>query len=74
MIFWKSKYNNFIYEIEYENLINKNENEIKEIIKFCDFCAFPLAEGPMNLSVCWPLIRRLRFTHRKVSSLSEKGI
>ena len=36
MLFWKSKYKNFIYEIEYENLINNNKNEIKKIVNFCN--------------------------------------
>ncbi len=36
MNFWKSKYNNSIFEVRYENLIRNNEDEIKKIIKFCD--------------------------------------
>ena len=35
MNFWKKKYENTILEVNYENLINNNENEVKKIIKFC---------------------------------------
>ena len=35
MDFWKSKYNTFILDVQYENLINDNISEIKRIVKFC---------------------------------------
>ena len=36
MKYWKSFFNDDIYEIKYENLIKNNEEEIKKIIKFCN--------------------------------------
>ena len=36
MNFWKSNYQNNILEVNYEDLIENNENKIKEIIKFCN--------------------------------------
>jgi hypothetical protein len=36
MLHWKNLYKNEIYEIEYENLINNNETEIKNLIDYCD--------------------------------------
>ena len=36
IIYWKKKIPNFIYDIKYENIINNSENEIKNLIKFCD--------------------------------------
>jgi hypothetical protein len=34
--FWKSKYPEKIYDLEYENLINNQENETKKILDFCE--------------------------------------
>ena len=34
--FWKEKIPNFIYEIQYENLIIESNTEIKNLINFCD--------------------------------------
>jgi len=34
--FWKKKLPNFVYEIQYENLINETTTEIKQLIEFCD--------------------------------------
>ena len=34
--FWKEKLPNFIYEIQYENLIKNSIDETKNLIKFCD--------------------------------------
>ncbi len=34
--FWKEKLNNKIYEVSYEKLILDNENQVKNILKFCD--------------------------------------
>ncbi|MDC3184969.1 sulfotransferase [Candidatus Pelagibacter sp.] len=36
MIFWKSKYPDFICDAEYEKIIEHPEKEIKRIIEFCD--------------------------------------
>jgi len=36
MDYWKSKLGNFIYEINYENLVSNKEEEVKKLIKFCD--------------------------------------
>ena len=36
MEYWKSKLENFIYEINYENLVSNKEEEVKKLIKFCD--------------------------------------
>ena len=33
--YWKSKYGNFIYEIDYENLINNKTEETKKLFSFC---------------------------------------
>ena len=35
MNFWKIKYPENIFEVNYENLISNNVNEIKKIINFC---------------------------------------
>ena len=35
MTYWKSKYNDSIFEINYEKLTNKKEEEIEKIINFC---------------------------------------
>ncbi len=34
--FWKSKFPDFIYEANYEKIINNPDVEIKKLIKFCD--------------------------------------
>ena len=36
MEYWKLKLGNFIYEINYENLVSNKEEEVKKLIKFCD--------------------------------------
>lgn len=36
MKFWKEKIPNFIYEIEYKNLIENQNEESRKLIKFCD--------------------------------------
>ena len=36
MKFWNSKINKPFLDVDYENLINNNENEIRKIISFCD--------------------------------------
>ena len=36
MLHWKNLYKNEIYEIEYENLINNNKTEIRNLIDYCD--------------------------------------
>ena len=36
MLFWNQKYKNKIYNLNYENLINNQNEEIKNLIKFCD--------------------------------------
>ena len=33
--FWKKNYNEDIYNIKYENLIDNSEKEIKKLINFC---------------------------------------
>ncbi len=35
MEYWKSKLENFIYEIKYENLVSNKEEEVKKLINFC---------------------------------------
>ena len=34
--YWKKKYGNFIYEIDYEKLINNKIEETKKLFSFCD--------------------------------------
>ncbi len=34
--FWKKKYGNSIYELDYENLINNKEEETKKLFSFCE--------------------------------------
>jgi len=34
--YWKKKYPNFLYEIEYENLINNKNEETKKLFSFCN--------------------------------------
>jgi len=36
MNFWKNKIPNFIYDAQYEKIIEDKENEIKKILNFCD--------------------------------------
>ena len=36
MSFWKSKVPDFIYDVEYENLVQDKENEIRKILNFCE--------------------------------------
>ncbi len=36
MTFWKKKYNNSIYEIDYEKLIESTEEETKKLFTFCE--------------------------------------
>ena len=36
MDYWKSKFGEEIYEINYEKLVSNKEEEIKKLIKFCD--------------------------------------
>ena len=36
MNFWKSKFSDSIFEINYEKLVSDPENQIKKIIEFCD--------------------------------------
>jgi len=36
MTFWNSKYQNTIFNVQYENLIKNNQDEIKRIIDFCE--------------------------------------
>ena len=34
--YWKKKYPNFVYELEYENLIKDKNIETKKLFSFCD--------------------------------------
>ena len=36
MDFWDKKYKSDIYHLSYENLINNKEQQIKELLKFCE--------------------------------------
>ena len=36
MKFWNKLFNNEIYNLKYEDLVNDKENKIKELIKYCD--------------------------------------
>lgn len=36
MSFWNKKLPNYIYECEYENLVNNPDNEIPKLIEFCN--------------------------------------
>ena len=36
MIFWKEKYPNDIYDIEYEKLVNSPKSEVENLLKFCE--------------------------------------
>jgi len=35
MNFWRTKFQNSIYELKYENLVNNSEEEIKKLVNFC---------------------------------------
>ncbi len=35
MNFWKKKCGNFIYEVDYENIVNNNEVETRKLLNFC---------------------------------------
>jgi len=34
--FWKNKYSDFIYHLDYDKLVLNSENEIMKLLKFCD--------------------------------------
>ena len=36
MEFWKNKCEDFIYDINYENVVDKSEDEIRKLLNFCD--------------------------------------
>ena len=36
MNFWQKKFQTFIYNVKYEDLVNKPEEEIKKLLKFCN--------------------------------------
>ena len=36
MEFWKNKCGDFIYDINYENVVDKSEDEIRKLLNFCD--------------------------------------
>ena len=36
MSFWKEKIPNYIYDLQYEDLVNNQEEVSKKIIQFCD--------------------------------------
>ena len=36
MIFWRGKFPNFIYDIEYSSLVENPKLEIKELLSFCE--------------------------------------
>ena len=36
MDFWKSKFNEDIYEANYEKIVNSPEIEVKKMLSFCD--------------------------------------
>ena len=36
MNFWKEQYPNSIYDAQYEKIIENPENEIKDMVKFCN--------------------------------------
>lgn len=46
ILFWKSHFNKKIFNLDYQNLINDKDEQIKKIIKYCDLswdenCLFP---------------------------------
>jgi len=34
--FWKHKYSDFIYQLDYDKLVLNSENEVRKLLKFCD--------------------------------------
>ena len=36
MRFWKKKCENFIYEINYEDIVNNSEHEIRKLLNYCE--------------------------------------
>ena len=36
MSYWKKDFENDVYNIQYENLVNEPKNEIKKLLKFCN--------------------------------------
>ena len=34
--YWKDKFPNYIYDLSYEKLVNNSEQEIHELLKFCN--------------------------------------
>ena len=36
MLFWKEKFQDHIYDIHYENLINSQEEETRNLLNFCN--------------------------------------
>ena len=36
MSFWKGKFNDKIYDLSYEELINDNKEQIKKLLDFCE--------------------------------------
>ena len=36
MNFWKKICGDFIYDVDYENIVNKNESEIRKLLNFCE--------------------------------------
>ena len=36
MNFWKSKFNDFIFDANYENIVTSPELEVKKMLSFCD--------------------------------------
>ena len=36
MNFWKSKFNEFIFDANYENIVTSPELEVKKMLSFCD--------------------------------------
>ena len=36
MTFWKSKFGDRIYDINYEDLITNQETEVKKLLKYCE--------------------------------------
>ena len=36
MKFWKKVCDDFLYDVEYENLVNNSEDQIRNILNFCE--------------------------------------
>ena len=36
MKFWNQNFPDKVYELNYENLVNDSDNQIKKLLKFCD--------------------------------------